>query len=43
MVAFQKITRYVLIGSFVVSFARVAVGIHWPMDIVGAFVLSLIG
>ena len=30
-------------GAFAISFARIMSGVHWPLDILGALVLSLIG
>ena len=32
-----------LIGAFLIGLARVVTGVHWPLDIVGGILLSIIG
>ncbi|MBU1557780.1 phosphatase PAP2 family protein, partial [Patescibacteria group bacterium] len=37
------IFNLLLIGAVIVSFSRIISGVHWPLDILGALVLSLVG
>ncbi len=37
------LVNLLLVGAVTISIARVASGVHWPMDILGAFVLGGIG
>lgn len=39
----RRLFIFLLIGAFVIGIARVMAGVHWPVDILGAFVLAFIG
>ena len=38
----KKIGSYALISAFLISWARVYIGIHWPFDIVAGMIVGLI-
>lgn len=39
----RKLFTSLLIGAFIIGIARVMAGVHWPIDIIGAFVLAFVG
>lgn len=43
MTKFKKIGLLVLLAAFVIGFARIFVGIHYPLDILGGLVVGLLG
>lgn len=37
------LANLLLVGAITVSIARVTAGVHWPVDILGAFILAAVG
>jgi undecaprenyl-diphosphatase len=38
----KKLGAYALISAFLISLGRVYIGIHWPFDIIGGFLVGLV-